>query len=297
MSLITAAISGAVVMALEVVAFRLYAPYFGYSIYVWGSMISVVMLALALGYGFGGRLADRSTTSAPLYTVILGSALYQLVIVFTARPLLAALSGWGDFTGTVIATLVIFAPPMTALAGVGPFVIRLLARAGDVGATAGVVYAVSTGGSMLGVLIASFFLLPQFGTQATLEVLCLATAAIAVAGLAARSRNAERRHRARAFRAAVSGPEILLVHRHHLDHRIGLQPDPCGTPGQAPGAASQLPGLRAHGAGRVVELDRLLLRRFCTGAAAGAGPECHGPGDGRRRIDSGDPAHGARSRH
>ena len=178
MSLITAAISGAVVMALEVVAFRLYAPYFGYSIYVWGSMISVVMLALALGYGFGGRLADRSTTSAPLYTVILGSAIYQLVIVFAGRPLLAALSGWGDFTGTVTATLVIFAPPMTALAGVGPYVIRLLARAGDVGATAGLVYAASTGGSMVGVLAVSFFLLPQFGTQATLEVLCLATAVI-----------------------------------------------------------------------------------------------------------------------
>ena len=190
MSLITAAISGAVVMALEVVAFRLYAPYFGYSIYVWGSMISVVMLALALGYGFGGRLADRSTTSAPLYTVILGSAIYQLVIVFAGRPLLAALSGWGDFTGTVTATLVIFAPPMTALAGVGPYVIRLLARAGDVGATAGLVYAASTGGSMVGVLAVSFFLLPQFGTQATLEVLCLATAVIAVAGLAARNRNA-----------------------------------------------------------------------------------------------------------
>ena len=189
-SLSTAGISGAVVMALEVVAFRLYAPYFGYSIYVWGSMISVVMLALALGYGFGGRLADRSTTSARLYEVILGSALYQLVIVFTARPLLAALSGWGDFTGTVMATLVIFAPPMTALAGVGPFVIRLLARAGDVGATAGLVYAVSTGGSMLGALAASFFLLPQFGTQATLEILCVITAAIAAAGLAVRSRNA-----------------------------------------------------------------------------------------------------------
>ena len=190
MWLLTSAISGAVVMALEVVAFRLYAPYFGYSIYVWGSMISVVMLALALGYGFGGRLADRKSGSAPLYTVILGSALYQLAIIFTARPLLSALSGWSDFAGTVTATLVIFAPPMTALAGVGPYVIRLLARDGDVGSTAGLVYAASTGGSMLGALAASFFLLPQFGTQATLEVLCVATAVVAVGGLAKQSRNA-----------------------------------------------------------------------------------------------------------
>src|SRR5206468_2943430 len=142
------------------------------------------MLALAVGYGFGGRLADRSAHGRPLYGMILGSAIYQLIVVFTARPLLAALSGQGDFTGTVIATLVIFAPPMTALAGVGPFVIRLLARESHVGATAGLVYAASTAGSMLGALAASFFLLPQFGTQATLEILCVVTALIAVAGLA-----------------------------------------------------------------------------------------------------------------
>lgn len=186
MWLLTAAISGAVVMALEVLAFRLYAPYFGYSIYVWGSMISVVMLALALGYGLGGWLADRSKTGVALYVGILGSAAYQLLIVLTARPLLSALSGWGDFYGTVTATLVIFAPPMIALAGVGPFVIRVLARTGNVGATAGMVYAASTGGSMLGVLAASFFLLPRFGTQATLEILSAATVLTGMAGLATR---------------------------------------------------------------------------------------------------------------
>jgi spermidine synthase len=115
---------------------------------------------------------------------ILGSALYQLLIVFAVRPFLLAVSGWGDSVGTVVATLVIFAPPMTALAGVGPFVIRLLARRDQVGSTAGRVYAASTAGSMLGVLAASFFLLPRFGTQATLEVLCAATGLLAVAGLA-----------------------------------------------------------------------------------------------------------------
>ena len=55
--LITAAMTGAIIMGLELVAFRLYAPYFGYSVYVWGTMISVVMIALSLGYAFGGWLA------------------------------------------------------------------------------------------------------------------------------------------------------------------------------------------------------------------------------------------------
>ena len=60
----TPAFTGAIIMAQELVAFRLYAPYFGYSIYVWGSMISVVMAALAVGYTLGGWIA-RSQPNRP----------------------------------------------------------------------------------------------------------------------------------------------------------------------------------------------------------------------------------------
>src|SRR6266849_6700656 len=75
--LATALITGAIAMGLELVAFRLYAPYFGYSVYVWGSMISVVMGALACGYALGGRLAGRTRPELFLYGAIFLSALYQ----------------------------------------------------------------------------------------------------------------------------------------------------------------------------------------------------------------------------
>src|SRR5438309_12087193 len=101
--LTTATIAGAVMMALELAAFRLYAPYFGYSIYVWGSMISVVMAALAIGYALGGRFADRCRTDLALYSTILLSALYQLIIIYTVRSLLPWLAGFNDFTGTSLA--------------------------------------------------------------------------------------------------------------------------------------------------------------------------------------------------
>ena len=54
------AAAGAVVMALEIIASRVLAPSFGSSVYVWGSIISVFLAALALGYALGGRLASRS---------------------------------------------------------------------------------------------------------------------------------------------------------------------------------------------------------------------------------------------
>jgi predicted membrane-bound spermidine synthase len=181
----TATLTGAVIMGLELVSFRLYAPYLGYSIYVWGSMISVVMAALSAGYALGGWMADRSESDLPLYATVLASGLYQLIVVFGALALLRRLEGWGEFTGTVIATLLIFAPPMTALAITSPFVIRLLARAGRVGVTAGRVYALSTVGSIAGVLATTFLLIPRFGTRMTLIVLSTASVVLGAAGLAA----------------------------------------------------------------------------------------------------------------
>ena len=114
--LVTAILTGGIIMGLELVAFRLYAPYFGYSIYVWGSMISVVMVALSAGYVFGGWVADRSRTDVALYSIILLSGAYQLVILFVYRTILRGLWQSGEFAGTTLATLLIFVVPMTTLA-------------------------------------------------------------------------------------------------------------------------------------------------------------------------------------
>ena len=176
--------AGAVIMAQELVAFRLYAPYFGYSIYVWGSMISVVMAALAVGYALGGWVADRSQTDLALYCTIFGSALYQLGVLFIVHRALYVFARMGDFAGAALASLVVFAPPMTAMATAGPFLIRLLARSGRVGSAAGKICAISTLGSIAGILTTSFFLVPRFGTHTTLQLICLWSAVTAVAGLA-----------------------------------------------------------------------------------------------------------------
>ena len=178
--------TGAAIMAQELVAFRLFAPYFGYSIYLWGSMISVVMIALALGYAAGGWVSDRSQTDLPLYGLLLASAAYQLGVLFAVLPILRYFAHWGDFAGAMLASLIIFAPPMTAMATACPFLIRLLAHSGSVGSVAGKIYAISTIGGIAGILSTSFFLVPHLGTQKTLEMICVLCALIAVAGLARR---------------------------------------------------------------------------------------------------------------
>ncbi|MBM4255308.1 MAG: hypothetical protein FJ147_05360 [Deltaproteobacteria bacterium] len=180
--------TGAIVMTLELAASRLYAPYFGFSIYVWGTLLAVVMLALAVGYAVGGYWADRCQSDRLLYTLILVSAVYQLMLIPFAGPVLSCLTAYGDFVGTSVATILLFAPPLLTLAAVGPFVIRLLTRAERVGAWAGTVYAVSTLGSILGACLTSYVLIPQFGTHFTLRSASVVSASLALLGLVPQAR-------------------------------------------------------------------------------------------------------------
>src|SRR3990167_10914453 len=53
-------INGACITALEITASRVLAPYFGTTLLVWGSIIGITLIALALGYYYGGKIADRS---------------------------------------------------------------------------------------------------------------------------------------------------------------------------------------------------------------------------------------------
>ena len=61
--LLTALITGAVVMALEILGSRLLAPVFGNSLFVWGALIGVILAAMSSGYAFGGWISDRHPRS------------------------------------------------------------------------------------------------------------------------------------------------------------------------------------------------------------------------------------------
>lgn len=82
---------GAALMGLEFLAARMLAPMLGSSLFVWGSIISVVMVALAIGYWLGGQVADRIGTPRALAAVIaLAGLLTVLVPALTAAALPSA---------------------------------------------------------------------------------------------------------------------------------------------------------------------------------------------------------------
>ena len=81
-------VSGAVLMALEIVGSRVLAPYFGSSIFVWGSLISVVMAALSIGYYWGGRLSVHRPSYGRLLMLLLIPGMLIFVLSDIVRRLI-----------------------------------------------------------------------------------------------------------------------------------------------------------------------------------------------------------------
>ncbi len=150
---------------IELLGTRLIAPYYGASLYVWSSLISVTMIALALGYFAGGYWADRAKRTG-LSLIIALAALLTLSIPWMTRPVLLATDPLGLRAGAFLSALTLFSPSLTLLGMVGPFAIKLATpQLNRVGTSAGSIYAVSTVGSVVGTLVLGFFLFPLVGSR------------------------------------------------------------------------------------------------------------------------------------
>jgi spermidine synthase len=189
--LATVFLSGAAVMVVEMTTVRVLQPTFGSTNYVWTNVIAVVLAALAAGYAIGGRIADARPSPGVLYGVL---AVGGLLVAATV-PLATPVSQWllpvdvnlenvTSFLmrGSLAATLILFAPSTLLLGMVSPMAIRLLSEHG-VGRAAGRVFAVSTVGSIVGTYLPTLWLVPEYGSRATLLIAAAMLVVPAVAGL------------------------------------------------------------------------------------------------------------------
>jgi spermidine synthase len=174
----------------EIAAVRLLAPYFGASTIVWANTIGIVLVALSIGYWFGGRLADRNPQMRSLCLLALIAAGLLALVPFAADPMLDlavdALDeiSAGAFLGSLVGVLVLVAIPVLLLGAVSPYAIRLaVSSVEEAGTVAGRLYALSTAGSLVGTLLSALLFIPLVGTRRTFLIFALAIALIAVAGL------------------------------------------------------------------------------------------------------------------
>ncbi|MEK7794867.1 MAG: fused MFS/spermidine synthase [Candidatus Hydrogenedentota bacterium] len=167
-----AALAGAAVMIYELLAIRILQRYFGGTMDVWASEIAVCLGGLALGYAIGGRLADRFRSQRIVGIFLFGAGAAGLLIhplaewagdAFVSTELLIQ---WQPLMAAGVSTFV----PIAALGTVMPLTIGALSRDADhAGRTAGRVAAVSTLGSIVGVLVTPMLLLRHFGIVETLN--------------------------------------------------------------------------------------------------------------------------------
>jgi len=153
--------SGFFVMAFELLSGRVLAPNFGSSIYVWGGVITIFMLALSIGYLLGGRLSTRSPTLRKLAAILLLAALATLPLVIAGDLALDwtfSLVSDPRYGSLMSATLLFFVP--TVISGmVSPYAVRLLVHKAQLsGHYAGLLYFVSTFGSAAGTILTAFYL-------------------------------------------------------------------------------------------------------------------------------------------
>lgn len=178
-------VCGAALMSLEMVAARVLAPALGNSIFVWGAVISSVMVALSLGYWLGGHVADRFGASRTFAPVIGAAGLLTVIAPIVARYVLPWTADLGPRTGSLVASVLIFFAPSLLMAMVTPLGIRLASVRGlaHIGRSAGSLSAISTAGSILGTLGTSFWLIPLLSLEPLIVAIGFTLLAAALAAL------------------------------------------------------------------------------------------------------------------
>lgn len=186
---VTEFFAGVSVMAVELGASRLMAPYFSSSQIVWTVIIGVIMIAMAIGNLWGGKLADKTNSPDKLYGRILIAAIWIALIPFVGRWLIAGVSLLLAMFVTknflvwaaLAACLVIFAFPCVLLGTVTPSLTKFTVdNLDDTGKTVGKLNALNTIGSIIGTFVPTFITIPAVGTAATFLIFAGVLAAIGI---------------------------------------------------------------------------------------------------------------------
>ena len=171
--------ANAALLVLQLVAGRLLAPFIGSSLETWTSIIGVFLTGIALGNGFGGRFADRYPTPRTLAALLgLGAVAALWMLVF---PLILSSTGLhkslplGPRIPILAAALCL--PAGFVLSLLTPLAIKLgLPDVSHTGRVAGLIFALSTLGCLLGNYVTGFYLIPTF----TINTLVVVAAGILI---------------------------------------------------------------------------------------------------------------------
>ncbi len=181
---------GAVVMSLEILSSNLMSPYFGGSIYIWGSIISSFMVHFSVGYVAGGYLSRRYPRISVLAVFLFVGSLWVVGIPTFYKPVCELVSDRiADVRlGSLMAMNLIFFLPVSIMAMVSPYIIGItVSWRRQSWLTGGMVLFVSTVGSFFGTNITAFYLIGLFPVSRIIVGLGLICLCVSLFTLALRS--------------------------------------------------------------------------------------------------------------
>ncbi len=182
--------AGMSVMAVELGASRLLAPYFSSSQIVWTIIIGTIMIAMALGNIYGGRSADKNPDPGKLYTRMLIAAVWIAAIPVVGKYIILGISALLIFSvssnflivAAFAACMVIFVFPLFLLGTVTPSLAKYsVGNLEESGKVVGTLGAFNTIGSIIGTFVPTFVTIPSVGTSVTFLIFAGILLALAVA--------------------------------------------------------------------------------------------------------------------
>jgi spermidine synthase len=160
-------LTGASVLIVEVLAVRVLSPFYGNTIFTVSSVISIVLLALSVGYYAGGVAADRRPSLTWFFGLLMSSGVVLLLFYLVGST---ALPWLGDAlsieVGPLVSAALMFLLPALLLGMLSPYAVKLQSLQFPnlgVGRVAGSIFFWSTLGSITGSLLAGFVLIPNVG--------------------------------------------------------------------------------------------------------------------------------------
>lgn len=169
-------ILGAIYMILELVCSRVLAPYFGTSNLVWTSVIGIILLSSSVGNYIGGMIADRDSSKRNIQFILLLTGVSILCIGLLQKYTLTFIAKIiRDIrVGAIISTVLLFFIPSMLIGFLSPILIKLkLQDLSKAGKTSGLIYALSTLGSIVGTFAGGFWLIPSMGSIEILYILSI----------------------------------------------------------------------------------------------------------------------------
>lgn len=173
---VTEFFAGMSVMAVELGASRLLAPYFSSSQIVWTIIIGTIMIAMALGNIWGGISADKNPNPDKLYMRIIFAAIWIAAIPLVGKYIILAISTALVLTvnnnflvlAAFVSCMIIFVFPLFLLGTVTPSLVKYTVESlDDSGKIVGMLVAVNTIGSIIGTFLPTFVTIPVVGTSVT----------------------------------------------------------------------------------------------------------------------------------